>query len=382
MNSVSLQEVDRSMKTSLKIIAAVFGLGTVILLGMQLFLQIGLTKAMREAVLPRIQEQTGIDVRVARLSVNVAHGRLTLKGVAIRNPEGFSLANAATADRVMMDLDLSSLWKVKPLNVNNFTVQGATVNLIRNPDGLINLHEMQKHLSTQNESRNAKPSDQTAMSLPGWRIENLYCRGQVRYLDLTMYPLDISLDVEVSGQRVGAGNDPSAEWGILSISGSLSEDQTQFLTDLQLKLAPINDPVQPSFDLAGTIMEIDPHLIGELYDRIGMHSAPFMLKPRIHCAGGIFEESFCELGLRDIVVKDKLANELGGMTTIRLLQFPVSISGTLQDPVFNVEDTLLKALKGNTGALPESLGAAAVEASVRPGERAAVKKDLKDLADG
>ncbi|HSR87858.1 MAG TPA: hypothetical protein VLL07_02795, partial [Pontiella sp.] len=88
------------MKTNFKVIGLVFGLGLVILIILQVFLQYGLTKTMRDVVLPRIRQETGIDVQVGRLSINLAGGRLLLKNVSVRNPEGFALENLASVDRI------------------------------------------------------------------------------------------------------------------------------------------------------------------------------------------------------------------------------------------------------------------------------------------
>ena len=105
------------MKTNFKVIGLVFALGLVILIMLQLFLQYGLTKAMRDVVLPRIHQETGIDVQVGRLSINLAGGRLFLKKVSIRNPDGFALENLASADRIEVVVHIPSLIRQKPLRV-------------------------------------------------------------------------------------------------------------------------------------------------------------------------------------------------------------------------------------------------------------------------
>jgi len=92
------------MKTTFKVIAAIFGLGMVILLGLHLFLQHGLTRTMRDVVLPRIKAETGIDARVGRLSINLPNGILYLNDVAVKNPDGFLLENLASVERVRLEI--------------------------------------------------------------------------------------------------------------------------------------------------------------------------------------------------------------------------------------------------------------------------------------
>ena len=101
------------MKTSFKVIGAVFALGCVVLAILHLFLQFGLTKAMREVVLPRVKQETGLDVQVGRLSVNLAGGRLYLRHVVLRNPDGFLLEDLLSVETIDLDMDISSLLKKK-----------------------------------------------------------------------------------------------------------------------------------------------------------------------------------------------------------------------------------------------------------------------------
>jgi hypothetical protein len=66
------------MKKSFKVLIYLFALGAVILLGLHLFLQFGLTKTLREAVLPQLKADYGIDAKVGRLSINLPNGMLYL----------------------------------------------------------------------------------------------------------------------------------------------------------------------------------------------------------------------------------------------------------------------------------------------------------------
>jgi hypothetical protein len=410
------------MKTTFKVIIAIFALGTVILLGLHLFLQYGLTKAMREVVLPRVKQETGMDIRIEDLSINLPGGRLYLKGVALRNPEGFLLENLASIEKIEVEVDIMSLLKQRLIRVNSVTVEEALVNVIRNQDGELNVTRIREILPAQPEPGRGEPApessgpvDQPSLPqdatraeepkpLPEVLIEDLECRARVRYVDFKLNQLDIALLLRLSGRNLGTWSDPAAEWGELDLNGSLGDDRNSFVTDLRLGLAPVTNPESLSFDLTGRIMEIDPRLMEELYDDLGIRSAPFGFDPNLHCRDHRFENSSFALNLHNIQLEDKLAERLGGMGSIERLRFPVAVRGTLDAPYIDVQEALFQALGGNTRSLLDAFlkGAAAKEAGLDEppenmtdaaveilgehveeiGENEAAKKVLKDLAGG
>jgi hypothetical protein len=409
------------MKTSFKVLTAIVALGLALLLGLHLFLQYGLTKTMREVVLPRIKAETGLDVRVGRLSINLPNGLLYLKEVTMKNPEGFLLENLASIDRVRVEIDLYSLLKRKPILVKNIEVEGALLNVIRSKDGEINLTQLQAlqpsgveptlpreypKQETVPESGKA-PAARPAESKPLSEvlIQGLSCNARIRYLDFRLDQLDIVLDLGVSGSNLSIQQDSSLPWADVAVIGSLGDDRTSFITDLKIRLAPLADPSMPSFDLTGKVMEIDPRIMQETYSKLGIRSAPFGLDPVLHCRESRFVDSAISINLRDIEFEDKLSDRLGGMASIGSLSFGVPVEGLLQEPVFDVQSSLLSALgKGNVRSLldaflkgsaakeagmkegPESLPDAAVEVLgvhvEEIGESEAVKQVLKDLMDG
>jgi hypothetical protein len=414
------------MKTNFKVIASIFALGFVILTILHIFLQYGLTKAMRDVVLPRIRQETGVDVRVGHLSINVAAGRLILKNVSIRNPEGFVLENLASAGRIEVVVDIPSLFRQKPLRVKKAEVRNAVVNAVRNRAGELNINVLQERLPPRPEqpmpadqpridpgSRlppTRQPAPKTAEQepvepkpLPEVLVETMRCSAQLRYLDMRYEAVDLALDLTVDGQGLSTRRDLEAPWGMVVLNGSLGNDRTRFVTDLDLRLAPVTDLQTPSFDLTGRVMEIDPRIMQEAYSRLGIRSAPFGFDPDLHCREGVFERSRVALALKDIELEDKLSRRLGGMGTIASLRFVVPVEGTLQSPVIDLQGALRSAIGGNTQSLLEALlkgvvpeadlnepSGSASDAAVELlgeyveeiGESETAKKVLKDWVDG
>ncbi len=84
-----------TMKTTFKVFGSIVALGLVILVVFHVVLLYGLTKAMRDVVLPQLKEETGIDARVGRLSINVAAGMLYLNDVEAGGETDFIFQQAS-----------------------------------------------------------------------------------------------------------------------------------------------------------------------------------------------------------------------------------------------------------------------------------------------
>ncbi len=402
------------MKKIFKVLTAIFALGLVILVGLHLFLQYGLTKTMREVVLPRVKAEMGIDARVGRLSLNVAGGVLHLEEVVVRNPDGFLLENLASIDRINIAVDVASLFIKDPIRVENVEVENVLVNVIRNKDGEINLQQLKQALPpSQAAPTQAEPAAQPAPAekpaaeappkpLPEWWVQTLLCNATLRYIDFKIEEIDLALELSVNAS--GLSNSAGSQWGEVAVIGALGSEKTSFVTDLDLRLAPLTEPAAPSFDLTGKVMEIDPRILEKVYDKAGIRSAPFGLEPKLYCRAGTFQESTIGLEIPGIMFEEKLAKQLGGVSTIGSLRFSVPLEGPLNRPTADVQGALLGALGGNVASVlssalkglageaagldeaPATLGDAAVEALAKEveeiGESETLKKVLKDLADG
>lgn len=348
------------MKTAVKVTTAIFGLGLVILLGLHLFLQYGFTKILREVVLPKIEAESGIGVEVGRLSLNVPNGILYLKEIVVKNPEGFLLENMISVDRISMEVNILSLLRQKPILVKNIVIENALVNVIRNKESKLNIDK--KKVNPPHPPSGGEPSKTpaTKMMLPEVLIEVLRCRATVRYLDFTLDPLDLVLELSLAGSNLSTCKDPAAAWGELSMTGSLGSQRTRFVTDLKLRIAPVAKLETSSFDLTGKILEIDPRILQKVYNDLGIRSAPFALDPQIHCRKGVFTDSAIMLNITDIILEDKLANRSGGIASIKGLRFYVPVEGSLQEPKADVRKVLRGALGDNTHILFDAAARGAI----------------------
>lgn len=353
------------MKATFKVLVALFGLGAVLLLGLHLFLQYGLTKTMRDVVLPKIEAETGVVATVGRLSINLPNGILRLSDVAVQNPPGFYLENRLFIKRINVEVDLLSLLKKKLIRVKNIEVEEGLINVIRNKNGDWNMSSIQEEtpplvggkldLKAEKHSHGQEPIADTpsveSAEFPEVLIEVLQSHVQVHYFDFKLNQLDFMLDLSVIASNLSTQKDPAAAWAEIAVIGSLGSQRTRFVTDLQLRLAPFVDPQMPSFDLMGKVLEIDPRILEEVYRDLGIRSAPFGLDPQIHCREGMFTNSTVALNLPDLVFEEKLVDRLGGMASANGLRFSFPIEGSLQEPEVDLKQALYSHLGGNAKTL-------------------------------
>jgi hypothetical protein len=412
------------MKKTFKVLGLIVLLGGLILGIFHVVMLYGLTGAMRDVVLPRIKQETGIDARVGKLSINVAEGLLFLDDVEVRNPDGFLLENLASVERIQVEVDFVSLIRQRPIHVKSVEIRRALVNVIRNKDGDLNIQKLQEGLPQPpavppgqpgQPPEQTPPEEQPApempvpaqQPLPEMLFDSILCKAQLRYVDLKLKKLDIALDLNVIGQGLSTQLDPATPWGKVSVIGALGDDRRSFATDLRINLAPVTDPEALSFDLTGKILEIDPMIMEEIYEELRVRSDPFGLEPEFHCRENRFERSRVTLSLENVRLEDRLAKELGGMASVGTLRFPVAVTGTLERPQADLQGAVMAAIGGNAGTILDSLlkgvmkeqtGVAvvptnradivevAVEALGKEvkeiGGSETVKKVLKDLADG
>jgi hypothetical protein len=394
------------MKKTFKVLGSIIVLGLLILTVFHVVMLYGLTQAMRGVILPQLKEDTGIEAKVGRLSINVAAGKLFLDDIAILNPEGFLLENLASVERIEVEVDVKSLILQKPLIVKNVEVDNARINVIRNKDGEINFNKLQEGFPVPTpDPTDPQPAPaEEPKPLPEMQFERILCNATVRYVDFKLNELDIALKLNIKAVGLSTLKDREAKWGAASITGSLGDDHNSYVTDLNLRLAPIRDMEIWSFDLTGRVMEIDPRSLQSLYERAGIRTAPFGIEPQFYCRNNRFMKSQVSISLKNVQLEDKLSRKLGGMGTIDQLEVAVPVIGTLYEPEVDFQKALISAIGNNTGSLLDAwirgqaqkhagsdqpqptITDAAVEALGNEvpeiGESETIKKVLKDLADG
>lgn len=362
------------MKTTFKILGGLFGLGACMLAVLHFFLLYALTDTMHGTVLPQLERETGIDAEVGRLSVNIPEGRLILKKVKIKNPDGFALENMAVINRIDIGVDYWQMLTQKLILVKHVEIRDALVHVIRNEAGDVNIAVLREkspqpemprseptasepektpapEKSPQPESRGTPPPEP---SIPEILVESLRCKARVHYTDMKQGDLDVALDMELKAENLSTLADPETKWGRAHLSGGQSGRPECFKIDLFLELAPVQDFRRLTFDLTGQVLEIDPRFMGRLHSRYGLRSEPFGCDPRIYCRNGWFQQSKIGLRFRNVELKHSLVKKLGRSGTVEELKLVVPLQGNLRQPAIDVEAALKRNLSsGNLESILE-----------------------------
>ena len=107
-----------------------------------------------------------------------------------------------------------------------------------------------------------KPAQKTSSPsrpLPGALVHNALLNAHVDYIDhkLSDDPFRISLDLVVDAHNISTYDLPDKSWGQFHIKGHQTGNPDSMVIDIQGQLAPLTDPVNPSLDVKGTVLEID-----------------------------------------------------------------------------------------------------------------------------
>jgi len=356
------------MKKVFKIVFAIFSLGVIALVGLHFFLQYGLTKTMRNVILPRVEKETGIHTTIQNLSINLLKGTLNLQDVAIKNPKGFVLEDAVKIDHVLIRIDFWTLLTTDRIKIEDIEIKNALLNVIRNTRGEINLTQFQKikpsfvESAPQQSAPNEKtpPLEQTKKPLPVAKkeeqlpeilIQSVHINTTVKYLDFKLNELDLSLQLRLIGDHISTLKDPNARWGNLFLTGSAGSKQTRFVTNLKIKLAPISNPDLLSFDLSGTVMQIDQRILDKLYKKLRIKSIPFGINPDIYVRENRFAHSKLNFELKDIVLRHHSGKEA---MRIDRLALPIPVEGTLKNPKIDFQQALKTAMTSNSQSILKS----------------------------
>ncbi len=379
--------------------------GFIVLLILMVLLHLGLLYGLswvvKKTVLPQVASQLDVEVCLGRLSVNLPAGLVVLRDIKISNLEDFIPDKLAIIPYAEIKVEVGSLFTRNPLMVRHVYLKNGEINLVRNRQGVLNFHVLQKRLSDAavgTEGIDAPPEDvapdmayRRARKVPtkeaparaGYpakpveiRIEKVICTANVRYLDMRLPSLDLLLNMDLIAEGLSTESDPAAPWASVRLTGGWGVDRNGSKANLSMHLAPVTDTEALSFDLTGRIMGIDPRLLGDASKKLGIGSSPFGVDLRFHCRAGQLESSHLTVNLRDVNIASALGYDDGHVPT-QALQFSVPIEGSLKKPKINIAGALQSAIRRNA---PAFLGALLEGAAEKVGGFEQPVNDLKEAA--
>lgn len=315
-------------------------------------------------VVPVAKDKLDVEVNIEDAGVNLFGGTLNVAGITVGNPDGFAEPTVLTLENLLIQMNLPSLLRGGLVHISDAEVNGAVLTIVRQDERPVNLKIVADRISP------AEPAAATPGARPGEKnketrndnesaeqvratIDKLVLNSKVRYVDHAIMPekpVDFTLDLVATVDDLATFEEDGADWGRISIEGSLSGNPDSCVTDLRGQLAPMDDPVKSSFDLAGDIESVDVDLIQPYLDLGGFSCSSLSLELNMRCRNGEFdsEKSYITLKVKKIAIAGEFAKRLPpGLNVIPSISIPIPLGGTISEPELNFTYAFLKTVSDN-----------------------------------
>ena len=377
------------MKTFFRVILILVLLLVVAVFGLNLFLEKGLTPAIQKA-LPAVEEKLGAPVSVGKASVSLFQGSVVLEDVSVGNPEGFNQPHLFSLARSVQDIALWPLITKQEIRVEEVTIENSDLTVVRNKDGLINLEVILANLKkgadeTTEPAPEEKPEEQPEQEptpLPPFELEQLFVSSLLTYVQekSSGEPFNLGLQLKITGKEIGTIGEPT-DRGTLSIVGNLAGNQELFVINLDGKIAPITDPLKPTFEIEGKVNSVQLTMFEIFQKDFKINGGMMGLDMTLHAKDGVFDPEKSQI--RVLINQPDLGSGLGLPAGFQpaSLTFPVKVSGTVQEPKVNfmagLKEGIKNAIASGVGIdqMKEQATAAASDAKAKAEEAAASAKE-------
>jgi|GEM_PF-5923582 len=377
------------MKTFFRVILILVLLLVVAVFGLNLFLEKGLTPAIQKA-LPAVEEKLGAPVSVGKASVSLFQGSVVLEDVSVGNPEGFNQPHLFSLARSVQDIALWPLITKQEIRVEEVTIENSDLTVVRNKDGLINLEVILANLKkgadeTTEPAPEEKPEEQPEQEptpLPPFELEQLFVSSLLTYVQekSSGEPFNLGLQLKITGKEIGTIGEPT-DRGTLSIVGNLAGNQELFVINLDGKIAPITDPLKPTFEIEGKVNSVQLTMFEIFQKDFKINGGMMGLDMTLHAKDGVFDPEKSQI--RVLINQPDLGSGMGLPSGFQpaSLTFPVKVSGTVQEPKVNfmagLKEGIKNAIASGVGIdqLKEQATAAASDAKAKAEEAAASAKE-------
>jgi len=360
------------MKLATKLILTPLLLIVVLLAALQATLLWGLTGLVRKYAIPPAEKALAATVTLDSVSLNLLAGAVNADGITISNPQAFDEPTVFSLNHAYVDVAVASLLQ-QVADIAVLNAEGATLTVARNSEGKVNLAEWRKKMQPQGTPPPAEqpatpveqpvtavaPPEQVEQTLPKARIQSLGVDLLARYIDHKQEdgPFRMGLALRFTAEDIVTYPLPDATWGRIRISGHLEDDPQSFVIDLQGTLAPLMNPLAPSFDLKGSIASIDMEQFRKFTEKADIKAERASMDVALVCRNGVFQQgsSAFTLNLVNAQLTGDTArkNNFNGVLTTLNLKLPVG--GTIDQPSIDWSAALSQTLMDNIANNPEAI---------------------------
>ncbi|MEM0966534.1 MAG: AsmA family protein [Verrucomicrobiota bacterium] len=396
------------MKILLRLILVIVLLLVIGVFVLNWFLEKGLTPAIQKA-LPAVEEKLGVPIEVGNASISLFAGSMTIENVNVGNPEGFQQPSMFSLARSVQDVALLPLITKREIRIEEVTIEESDLTVVRNPDGLINLEvllatlqgESEAPVETEEEPVDEEPPAGEEAPLPPFQLEQLFVTSLLSYVQEKKSgdPFNLGFSLEVNAENIGTIGEPT-DRGTFSVSGNLAGSQELFVIRVDGEIAPIQDPLTPTFSLEGKVDSVEMQMFEVFEKDFKLKGGMMGLDMVIEAKDGVFDPD--KSVVRVLIDQPDLGSGLGIPAGFQpaSLAFPVRVSGTVQEPKVNFMQGLREGIqnalmttgtgkqiqekvdqaKAEAEAAAAEVKAKAEEASAKAKEEA--EKSLESLREG
>lgn len=365
-------------------------------------LKYGLTGLVQQYVLPEVLTQTGMDAEVDHVELDLFKGMFDIKGLRVKNPAGFVEPNLMTVDNAEGMVQLKSLLKRDPIEVQRIKLQGAKLHIIRNREKVINLQQLQTELAQKLPQQPvevevpeaeavpeaAQPEEMPEptvaeapaeavtppMPLPAVVLKALEADLAADYVDYADRALvkQGAVTVSVRGRNLATATVKDIPWGELYLISNINLDGHEFPANFNALIAPFDTPETLSFDLQGAPFEMDAALVNKMIKEVGIESEKVRLEVKLKARDGLIVEPDSVVGteLKGVTLDESVA---GVALSTSSLKFFVPVSGTVMNPIVHWESALTGVLLDNRKVLMKEVGNQLIDKAIKPEEKAGIQ---------
>ncbi len=339
------------------IVAAVL-LAAAAVVGLQVFLAVGLTDTLRRYVLPQARERCALDLALRRSSVNLAGGSLTLYGVHAANPPGFDPAGLADIPRFKLKVGPLALLRGRVGAIRQIAVRGGVLRLERDRYGRWNTAAIFQALGlapAQSGGASAAVGAQapvdagrTPRGLATFVVDRLDLDTRIDLADHTLDTPPFRLRVELHGRLVQLASHGRTDAldGAVNLLGAIVAGGRRSAFDIKGRVGPLGDPARLSCDLTASIQPVDLAAIRPLVDGLGLRSGTVGGTITLQCREGVFVagRSVLRLAFREAAFGSGDNDRFAGLPLPDTFSLTIPITGTVTDPQVDIPAALVKTL--------------------------------------
>jgi len=374
------------MKILIRVVLILVLLFVLGLFGLNWFLEKGLTPAIQKA-LPTVEQKLGVPVEVGGASISLLAGSMTVENVRVGNPEGFQQPDLFSLSRSVQDIALWPLISKRELRVEEVSIENSDLTVVRNTEGAINVKTILANLQKDAPPPEEEPAEEDAPPaekgpLPPVKLEHLLVTSLLSYVQEKESgdPFNLGLDLKVSGSDIGTIGEPT-DRGTISIRGNLAGNQKLFVINVDGKIAPVTDPLAPTFEITGQVDSVELRMFEIFRKEFKLDGGMMGLDMVLHAKDGLFDGE--KSVVRVLINQPELGSGLGIPAGFQpaLIAFPVRVSGTVQKPEINfmkglregIQDALMGTAAGKKFKEQAAQAKAQVEAAAAEAKREAAK---------